>query len=234
MPRTDTTRGHSGLRQRGRHGGQADGARGLQNRLHHRIRWRGLQSATAWISRRCRSTARRPAPSPDFPAAKTWITTEAMFLECDVLLPAATENVITSQNADRCAAGFSAKAPTAPPLRVADEILADKKIFVIPDILANAGGVTVSYFEWVQDRQGFFWNEQLVNERLEEIMVDSFRRGGRLRRKTRREQPHGGLHAGARPRGRRHQAARDLRVTQCTCVTAIYRAATVRERSEAL
>jgi glutamate dehydrogenase (NAD(P)+) len=57
---------------------------------------------------------------------------------------------------------------------VADAILADKGIFVIPDILANAGGVTVSYFEWVQDRQGFFWNEDLVNERLKEIMVDSF------------------------------------------------------------
>ena len=64
-----------------------------------------------------------------------------------------------------------ANGPTTP---LADEILADKKVFVIPDILANAGGVTVSYFEWVQDRQGFFWNEQLVNERLEEIMVESF------------------------------------------------------------
>jgi glutamate dehydrogenase (NAD(P)+) len=58
---------------------------------------------------------------------------------------------------------------------VADEILEEKKIFVIPDILANAGGVTVSYFEWVQDRQGFFWNEDLVNQRLEEIMVNGFR-----------------------------------------------------------
>ena len=57
---------------------------------------------------------------------------------------------------------------------LADEVLAGKKIFVIPDILANAGGVTVSYFEWVQDRQGFFWNEQLVNERLQEIMDESF------------------------------------------------------------
>ena len=57
---------------------------------------------------------------------------------------------------------------------MADEILAEQKVFVIPDILANAGGVTVSYFEWVQDRQGFFWNEELVNDRLEEIMVESF------------------------------------------------------------
>jgi glutamate dehydrogenase (NAD(P)+) len=57
---------------------------------------------------------------------------------------------------------------------VADSILAEKKVFIIPDILANAGGVTVSYFEWVQDRQGYFWNERMVNERLEEIMVNSF------------------------------------------------------------
>ena len=56
----------------------------------------------------------------------------------------------------------------------ADPILADKGIFVIPDILANAGGVTVSYFEWVQDRQGYFWNEQMVNDRLGEIMINSF------------------------------------------------------------
>ena len=66
-----------------------------------------------------------------------------------------------------------ANGPTTP---LADEILAEKGIFVVPDILANAGGVTVSYFEWVQDRQGYFWNEQLVNERLEEIMVELLRR----------------------------------------------------------
>ena len=61
-----------------------------------------------------------------------------------------------------------------PTTHVADPILSEKGIFVIPDILANAGGVTVSYFEWVQDRQGYFWNEQLVNDRLEEIMINSF------------------------------------------------------------
>jgi glutamate dehydrogenase (NAD(P)+) len=99
---------------------------------------------------------------------------EAMFLECDVLLPAATENVITSANADRLRCKILCEGANGPTTPLADEILADKKIFVIPDILANAGGVTVSYFEWVQDRQGFFWNEQLVNQRLEEIMVESF------------------------------------------------------------
>jgi len=99
---------------------------------------------------------------------------EAFFLDCEVLLPAARENVITTANADRIRAKILCEGANGPTTSDADAILAEKKIFVIPDILANAGGVTVSYFEWVQDRQGFFWNEQLVNERLSEIMVDSF------------------------------------------------------------
>jgi glutamate dehydrogenase (NAD(P)+) len=99
---------------------------------------------------------------------------EAMFLDCDVLIPAATENVITSENAGRLRCRILCEGANGPTTASADEILADKKVFVIPDILANAGGVTVSYFEWVQDRQGFFWNEDLVNTRLEEIMVGSF------------------------------------------------------------
>jgi glutamate dehydrogenase (NAD(P)+) len=99
----------------------------------------------------------------------------AFFLDCDVLLPAAKENVITSATADRIKAKIICEGANGPTTSEADAILAEKKIFVIPDILANAGGVTVSYFEWVQDRQGFFWNEQLVNGRLEEIMVNSFR-----------------------------------------------------------
>jgi glutamate dehydrogenase (NAD(P)+) len=99
---------------------------------------------------------------------------EAMFLDCDVLIPAATENVITSQNADRIRCKILCEGANGPTTPLADLVLADKNVFVIPDILANAGGVTVSYFEWVQDRQGFFWNEQLVNSRLQEIMDESF------------------------------------------------------------
>ena len=99
----------------------------------------------------------------------------ALFLECEVLIPAATENVITSANAHRIRARILCEGANGPSTSVADEILARNKVFVIPDILANAGGVTVSYFEWVQDRQGYFWNEQLVNSRLEEIMVNSFK-----------------------------------------------------------
>ena len=100
---------------------------------------------------------------------------EALFLECDVLVPAAKENVVQSQNAAKIKAKIMTEGANGPTTAVADQILADKGVFVIPDILANAGGVTVSYFEWVQDRQGYFWNEQLVNGRLEEIMVNSFK-----------------------------------------------------------
>jgi glutamate dehydrogenase (NAD(P)+) len=110
----------------------------------------------------------------DFAGGEAIDKKEAMFLDCDVLLPAATENVITSENADRLRCRILCEGANGPTTAIADEILADKKVFVIPDILANAGGVTVSYFEWVQDRQGFFWNEDLVNTRLEEIMVGSF------------------------------------------------------------
>lgn len=110
----------------------------------------------------------------DFPGGENMERDEAMFLECEVLLPAAKENVITSQNAHRIRARVlceGANGPTTPP---ADLILAENNVFVIPDILANSGGVTVSYFEWVQDRQGYFWNEEMVNSRLEELMVSSF------------------------------------------------------------
>jgi glutamate dehydrogenase (NAD(P)+) len=110
-----------------------------------------------------------------FPEGEDIDRDEALYLDCEVLLPAATENVITSANADRIKAKIICEGANGPTTSEADAILAEKKIFVIPDILANAGGVTVSYFEWVQDRQGYFWNEQLVNGRLEEIMVNSFR-----------------------------------------------------------
>ena len=111
----------------------------------------------------------------DFAGAQNIDPDEAMFLECDVLMPAARENVITSANAARIRARILCEGANGPTTTVADDILERNGVFVIPDILANAGGVTVSYFEWVQDRQGFFWNEDLVNERLKEIMVDNFR-----------------------------------------------------------
>jgi glutamate dehydrogenase (NAD(P)+) len=110
----------------------------------------------------------------DFPGGENLGREEAFFLETDVLMPAARENVITSQNAHRVRAKILCEGANGPTTHLADPILREMGIFVIPDILANAGGVTVSYFEWVQDRMGYFWNEQLVNDRLEEIMINSF------------------------------------------------------------
>jgi len=109
-----------------------------------------------------------------FPDAEPISGEDLLVQPCDILLPAATENQITHENADRIQARVICEGANGPTTAQADEILYDKKVFIIPDILANAGGVTVSYFEWVQDRQGYFWNLKTVNERLEEIMVNSF------------------------------------------------------------
>jgi glutamate dehydrogenase (NAD(P)+) len=99
---------------------------------------------------------------------------DLLTLDVDVLLPAALENVITRKNAAKVRAKIICEGANGPTTAVADAILDEKGIFVIPDILANAGGVTVSYFEWVQDRGGYFWAEDIVNERLVQIMSRSF------------------------------------------------------------
>ena len=99
---------------------------------------------------------------------------DLLTLDCDVLVPAALENVITADNADAIKAKVIIEGANGPTSANADEILDGRGIFVVPDILANAGGVTVSYFEWVQDRGGYFWDEATVNRRLTDIMVRSF------------------------------------------------------------
>jgi glutamate dehydrogenase (NAD(P)+) len=100
---------------------------------------------------------------------------ELLECECDVLVPAALEKVITKENAPRIKAGIVAEAANGPTLPEADEILNDRGIMVLPDVLANAGGVTVSYFEWVQDLQENFWEEDEINERLKRKMTRAFR-----------------------------------------------------------
>jgi glutamate dehydrogenase (NAD(P)+) len=109
-----------------------------------------------------------------FPGAEKTAPAELLTADCEILIPAATENQITSRNVDRVKCKILAEGANGPTTAAADEVLADKGVFVIPDILANAGGVTTSYFEWVQDRQGYFWKEALVNEQLEGIMVSAF------------------------------------------------------------
>jgi glutamate dehydrogenase (NAD(P)+) len=109
-----------------------------------------------------------------FRGAEAMPSEELLVSDCDILVPAATENVITSRNAGSIKAKIVVEGANGPTTAVADEILAEKRIFIVPDILANAGGVTASYFEWVQDRQGYFWKEAIVNEQVETILRDSF------------------------------------------------------------
>jgi glutamate dehydrogenase (NAD(P)+) len=117
----------------------------------------------------------RHRPLPEFPAGGTKMdASEILFQPADIVIPAAVENQITSANAHRLQTHILCEGANGPTTAMADEIVDSKGIFVIPDILANAGGVTVSYFEWVQDRQGFFWSEREVNERLKDVIENSF------------------------------------------------------------
>ena len=109
-----------------------------------------------------------------FPNVQHIPNSEQLFLDCDVLIPAATENQITSKNVDQVKAKLIVEGANGPTTAVADKELEKRGVVVVPDILANAGGVTVSYFEWVQDRMGYFWTEDIVNSRLEQTMVGAF------------------------------------------------------------
>jgi glutamate dehydrogenase (NAD(P)+) len=110
-----------------------------------------------------------------YPAAESISQDELFTLDADVLLPAAVENAITRKNASQVKARVICEGANGPTSAGADRILEERGAFIIPDILANAGGVTVSYFEWVQDRMAYFWDEASVNERLEGVMTRAFR-----------------------------------------------------------
>jgi glutamate dehydrogenase/leucine dehydrogenase len=110
-----------------------------------------------------------------FPESEAISPAELLALKCDILVPAALENTIREDNADAVRARIIAEAANGPLTPAADRILQSKGVFIIPDILCNAGGVTVSYFEWVQDEQHLFWDAQDVYNRLERVMKTSFR-----------------------------------------------------------
>ena len=110
----------------------------------------------------------------NFPRAQNISVQEVLEIPCDILIPAATEGVITAANADRVQARIISEAANGPTTPEADEILFRRGVYIIPDILANAGGVTVSYFEWVQDLQSFFWDVEEITQKLEVIMNRAF------------------------------------------------------------
>ncbi|MBW3658731.1 MAG: glutamate dehydrogenase, partial [Actinobacteria bacterium] len=120
------------------------------------------------------SHSRETGSVVDAPGTEPISNEDLLELECDVLMPAALGEVLTSANADRVRARIVVEAANHPTTPVADEILADKGVLVVPDILANAGGVTVSYFEWVQNNQEIAWDEADVNSRLEHRMRTAY------------------------------------------------------------
>lgn len=135
----------------------------------------GIYNPDGLAERAAKDHKRETGTVTGFPGATEQLTNEELLkLDVDLLIPAALENAIDEEIAQSVKADVIVEAANGPLTPAADEILADSDVAVFPDILANAGGVTVSYFEWVQNRQRFYWSEQKVNEELERIMVDAF------------------------------------------------------------
>ncbi len=134
----------------------------------------GIYSAKGFDPRKVLRFKKETGTVVGFPGTETITNEEVLELPCDFLIPSALEEQITANNADRIRAKVIVEGANGPTTLDADKILYDKGILVVPDILANAGGVTVSYFEWVQDLQAFFWEEVDINERLARIMKRSF------------------------------------------------------------
>ncbi|HEX6061087.1 MAG TPA: Glu/Leu/Phe/Val dehydrogenase [Candidatus Limnocylindria bacterium] len=134
----------------------------------------GIHNAKGIDPNRVDAYKRETGSVVGFPGSETVTNSELLELDCDILIPAAIENQIGEHNAPLIKAKLVAEAANGPTSPEADRILFDKGVFMIPDILCNAGGVTVSYFEWVQDLQNLFWREATINARLKEVMVKSF------------------------------------------------------------
>jgi glutamate dehydrogenase (NAD(P)+) len=135
----------------------------------------GLYSPLGLPVRRLIEHRREHGRLEGFPGAEATSSTGPLTADCDVLVPAAIGNQLTSRNAGQVKARLVVEGANGPTTPEADRILEDRGVFLVPDILANAGGVTVSYFEWVQDLQSFFWSEHEVNQKLQAIMQRAFR-----------------------------------------------------------
>jgi glutamate dehydrogenase (NAD(P)+) len=138
-------------------------------------RFGGLYNKNGLDVSECAAYVKQKGSLEGYSKADSITNDELLQLEVDVLVPAALENVITKRNARKIKAKVMCEGANGPTSAAADAILDENGVFVIPDILANAGGVTVSYFEWVQDRGGYFWDEETVNKRLTDIMDKSFK-----------------------------------------------------------
>ena len=147
-----------------------------------------------------------------FPGGEPLENEQLFALDVDVLVPAALENQITMENAPKIKAKIIAEGANGPTTPDAHKYLHERGVFVIPDILANAGGVTTSYFEWVQDRHGYFWEEDEVNKRLEAKMGEAFERRARDLAEVQDRHAHRRLHRRHQPRRHGDADARDVRL----------------------
>ena len=166
--------GRAGLRQRGLGQRRPAVTRRREGRGRHRLEGRRLQRRAAWTSPRSLDTAAQHKTVDGFPGGEPLTNEELLALDVDVLIPAALENQITEDNAGAMRAKIVIEGANGPTTPEAHQTMHERGVFVVPDILANAGGVTTSYFEWVQNRHGYYWTEAEVNTRLEAKMVEAF------------------------------------------------------------
>ncbi|GAF93107.1 unnamed protein product, partial [marine sediment metagenome] len=134
----------------------------------------GVYDPSGMDPRKLLEHKRRTGSVLSFPGSEDIGSADPITADCDILVPAALQNAITTENADDVKAKLIIEGANGPTVPGADKILNEKGVIVVPDICANAGGVTVSYFEWVQNRQGYYWTEDEVDQRLERIMVKAF------------------------------------------------------------
>jgi glutamate dehydrogenase/leucine dehydrogenase len=134
----------------------------------------GIYHPEGLVPQQVKEYARNTGSVVGYPGARTISNRELLEIPCDLLIPAAIEHQITAENAERIRASVIVEGANEPTTPEADEILRRRGVLVVPDLLANGGGVVVSYFEWVQDRYGYFWPEEEVRARLELFMVRAF------------------------------------------------------------